>query len=176
MIKTHRAALLIALAVLMSAGAASAAGNNLAFYLVAEKLPYDRITWSTDLNTLQLADLPFIEISDIESYEWSAHTMVVVPEYGQRRAKAFQLGPTVPIMTVPFVVAVDSVRVYMGVLLSVASSWGSTDVPIVNIPLVPLGDSTVRSLHIEKAGKGYDERSDPRIKEALRQAGVLIGE
>ncbi|MBK7771095.1 MAG: hypothetical protein IPI48_11425 [bacterium] len=63
MIKTHRAALLIALAVLMSAGAASAAGNNLAFYLVAEKLPYDRITWSTDLNTLQLADLPFIEIA-----------------------------------------------------------------------------------------------------------------
>jgi hypothetical protein len=169
--KTRKAASVVVIAVFLATGASSAFGDELFVYLVEDNLPRERVTWWTDLNQLNLVEPPLITIGDIVSYDWSMHKMVVTPECGTRLSEKFAQRTRHAMISRPFVVAVDSSRIYMGVLNGVLSSWFPTEVPVISIPI---DDGIVSTLEIWKVAKGYDERNDTRIRAVLEQAGVLI--
>jgi hypothetical protein len=162
---------------MLAAWVTSASGGELRIYLVEDSLSYDEISSLADLSSLHLKEPPLLTSRDIESYEWATHTMKLKPECGMRLFTTFAQRTRHPMISHPFVVAVDSLRIYMGALNSMYSSWSASNVPRIGIPFE---DAPVSALRIAGAtagrGKFNDPRNDPRIRAALEQAGVLVDE
>ncbi len=118
------------------------------------------------LDGLVLAPAPFITARDLIAYYWVSHTFVPVPALDTvLKQMARQGGKS---GGVPFVVTVDGQRIYLGTFW-----WGySSSIPTV--PFVELITSQPYAIAVSPLFLGPDRRGDPRIRESLQQAGVLI--
>jgi hypothetical protein len=141
--------------------------EGFAIYLTANDIPVREMPILSHIN---LADKPLISGADIISYLKATHEIRLTEEAFQRI-----LNLEVPVWGKSFVVCVDRNPIYWGAFWVPFSSQSFDGVTI----LKPLG-STEPYIQIERGypssefGQGEDPRSDPRIFEALEQAGKLI--
>jgi hypothetical protein len=107
----RRLAAAVIVVALLAAGVTSVLGGELRIYLVEDPLPYDEIFSLADLSPLHLKEPALLTSRDIESYEWATHTMKLKPECGMRLFTTFAQRTRHPMISHPFVVAVDSLRI-----------------------------------------------------------------
>lgn len=146
-------------------------GKVFAFYLVADPqiAGPDLAKW--ELETLPLAEEPLISAEDILLYDWENHAFDVTEESYQHLIN--EIGGSVPVNGRPFVVVANGERIYAGAFWTLASSLSFDGVVIMdpafasNVSIwLALGYPT------EEFFTGEDPRCDPRIREALEEAGV----
>ena len=120
--------------------------------------------WNEPLESLVLAESPFLSTEDLKSYNWQTHEFAVIPSVDSQLAFLQRtLGPTGGI---PFVVEVDNDRIYLGAFWYPYSSL---------MPQVPFIDAVLAPHRINQNGLvSGDKRTDARIYRALKAACVLI--
>lgn len=126
----------------------------------------------SDLSRLELEPTPYITHADILSYAWQTHEIELTESARQRLALL-----TVPVTTgVPFVVCVGTERIYSGAFWISYSSMSYAGVVIDTLPA--LAGSPVIQIQLgypaaPELFNGDDPRPDPRIQQALQEAGKL---
>jgi hypothetical protein len=119
--------------------------------------------WNQPLESMTLASSPFLTMQEMISYDWKTHTMTVT---GTADSQFVQLARTLgPVGGIPFVVVVGTERIYLGAFWYPHSSL---------IPQVPFIDILAAPHQICRCPNGADARTDSRIYQALKRAGVLI--
>jgi hypothetical protein len=125
-----------------------------------------------DLEDLPLAEEPLISADDLIRYTWDFHSFEVKEEIYTQIMALFS--NNVPMSGLPFVILSNGERIYTGALWSPASSLHFGGVTII-YPFDPTGGPIFITLGYpdESYFFGEDPRSDPRLREALEEAGVL---
>ena len=122
--------------------------------------------WDQSLESLVLAENPFLATNDLRSYRWQTHEFSVTATVDSQLVLLRRtLGPTGGI---PFVVTVGTDRIYVG-----AFWYGYSSL----IPQVPFIDAIGDPHRINKCQSvlvSEDKRNDARIYRALKGAGILI--
>ncbi len=117
------------------------------------------------LDTLVLADEPFMTVTDISAYHWSSHTFVPSPRIeNQLTALRDSHGS---LSGIPFVVTVGNDRIYVGAFWYAYSSLAPA---FPHIDLI----SNPHQIQASWMPGDTDVRYDVRIHDALKLAGVLI--
>jgi|SRR5208283_2090087 hypothetical protein len=134
-------------------------------YLLKDPLVTTAQAIKVPLNNLQLASKPFLSARDIKVYHWSTHQF----DLYRRGDSVFQRMSVERYTSagVPFVVVVGKQRIYLG-----AFWWPflSSVPPVTFITL----STPHPSLSPCPICRQPDLRSDPRIHDALYDAGVLV--
>jgi hypothetical protein len=126
-------------------------------------------TWQAKempVNALDLATYPLVGINDIESYKWSDHTIRLTAD-GIAKFKALE-DKTNSTSGFPFVVVVGNVRIYMGNIYRMNSSFMPNDLPYIFAPPntnLSIGRAPDRNIK--------DKRNDPRVYNALLKRNKL---
>lgn len=122
--------------------------------------------WNLPIDSLVLADAPFLTQDSLKSYHWQTHVFVATASIDTELAVlARRIGSTGGI---PFVVMVGRDRIYLGAFWYPYSSLS---------PSVPYIDLWTHSHQIQKPwypADSVDKRNDHRIYSALKDAGVLV--
>lgn len=148
-------------------------GNSggFALYLLADDRPATMLA-GTGLADLPLRDQPVLAEEDLAWYDGETHEMALTPKALARVQQVF----VTPIRTngIPFVVCAGEERIYAGAFWTPLSSQSYDGVVI----LQPFGaDQTTIQLSLGYPGSfdftREDPRSDPRVLEALEEAGKL---
>ena len=146
-------------------------GGEFTIYLLAEDLP--PAEWSqADLNSLALQEQPVIATADIVAYARETHEIELTAAAYERVQGHY----TLPVDTdgMAFVVRVGDDRIYAGAFWTPASSLS-----FEGITIMQPWEEDRRVIHIglgyptPEAFRGIDPRADPRIMQALEQAGRL---
>jgi hypothetical protein len=139
---------------------------NFALYLLNDSKLTAAQVWGQPLESLVLANRPFLATGDLTSYRWQTHEFSVTAPIDSQLV-AFQRTPG-PTGGIPFVVMVGTQRIYLGAFWYAYSSL---------IPQVPFIDA-LRNVHqinkCESVLMLEDSRTDPRIHQALKESGILI--
>ncbi len=145
------------------------AGGDFAIYLLAGKRSVAGLS-GADLRALQLEERPVLSRADITAYARATHEITLTAEAA---ARIEQLpipggGPGLP-----FVVCVGSERIYAGAFWSPLSSLSYDGIAIEVLP-ERRGPLRIQLGYPESPAffRGVDLRADPRILQALDQAGV----
>ena len=145
--------------------------GGFALYLLADDRPATALAGS-DLADLPLRDQPLLAEEDLAWYDGETHEMALTPEALARVQQVF----VTPIRTngIPFVACVGQTPIYSGAFWTPLSSQSYDGVVILQL----LGaDQTTIQLSLGYPGPfdftGEDPRSDPRVLEALEEAGTL---
>lgn len=150
--------------------------NSFGIYLTAE--PVDRrITayGKGDWSHIRLLESPLISAADIISYNLADHSMRLKPE-------ALARIPRPPVEGIPFVVAVDGQRIYLGAFTTCSSSTSFAVPSIMVDRRVVVTNQPTDTLVIDRAypspsfGVGPDPRGDERIRNALAALQKLGGD
>ncbi|CAG0956605.1 hypothetical protein ARNL5_00563 [Anaerolineae bacterium] len=122
--------------------------------------------WGMPLDSLKLSSKPFFTIDDVTSYRWSTHEFTVSAAVdSQLAALKWVHGHT---GGVPFVVVVDGEKIYLGAFWYAYSSL-MPQVPYIDVILEP------HKIRYSASSQWVDDkRSDPRIYQVLKSAGILI--
>ncbi|MBK7259511.1 MAG: hypothetical protein IPI01_17245 [Ignavibacteriae bacterium] len=140
--------------------------QDLAIYTLPDTSISAAMVWDKPLDSLVLSSRPFLTGGDITSYRWSTHEYTVTATVdSQLAALKWVHGHTGGI---PFVVVVDGERIYLGAFWYAYSSL-MPQVPYIDVLLFP---HRIRSAPVGSASE--DKRSDPRIYQVLKSAGILI--
>ena len=118
------------------------------------------------LSALDLANRPLVGISDIESYQWSDHSIRLTIA-GIAKFKALE-DKTNSTSGFPFVVVVGNERVYLGNIYRMHSSYMPGDLPLIFAPIVrtlKIGRALDRSIE--------DKRNDLRVYKELARRNKL---
>jgi len=153
-----------------------------AIYLVTEPVDGRIIGYGNgDWSRHRLADSPVIAASDIISYDFSKHAMVLKSGTVARISKALGGTPGALVAGVPFVVLAHGQRVYLGVFVSTASSRAFA-VPTIYLDRQVLDATLPKDMVIiggpfasSTGERRPDPRGDERIKTALAELHKLIG-
>jgi hypothetical protein len=139
---------------------------DFAIYLLKDSKLTAAQVWSQPLESLVLADSPFLATGDLKSYNWQTHEFSVsAPVDFQLAALRRTLGPTGGI---PFVVVVGTERIYLGAF------WYAYSSMISQVPFIDAIGNPHRINKCESVLVSEDKRIDPRIYHALKAAGILI--
>lgn len=122
--------------------------------------------WDMPLDSLVLSSKPFLTSKDLTSYRWSTHEFTVTAGVDSQLAiLKWGRGHTGGI---PFVVVVDGEKIYLGAFWYSYSSL-MPQVPYIDVILEP------HRIQYETGPQSADDkRSDPRIYQVLKSAGILI--
>ena len=125
-----------------------------------------------DLTLLELEDEPFLSQDDIVAYSWETHT-ITLTEAARERLAALE----VPLTTGrPFVVCVGDERIYPGAFWVSYSSMSFNGI-VIDTLFAQMGNGSIPiQLGYPESPEffvGEDLRSDPRIEQALSEAGKL---
>ena len=145
--------------------------GGFALYLLADDRPTTALAGS-DLAELPLRDQPLLAEEDLAWYDGATHEMALTRDALARVHQVF----ATPIRTngIPFVVCVRQERVYAGAFWTPLSSQSYDGVVILQLfgadqPTIQLSLGYPGSFDFT----GEDLRSDPRVLEALGEAGKL---
>ncbi|HEY9167050.1 MAG TPA: hypothetical protein VIS48_12910 [Candidatus Kryptonia bacterium] len=140
--------------------------SSFAIYRLKDSTLTAQHVWNLPIDSLILADAPFLVQDSLISYRWQTHEFVATASVDTELAILRRHnGPTAGI---PFVVMVGRDRIYLGAFWYPYSSLSSS---------VPYIDVWLQSHQIQKAWTpidSVDKRNDPRIYSALKNAGVLV--
>jgi len=150
-------------------------GEAFELYLVADEQMAGPDLNNYELSELPLAEEPIINTEDIENYLWDVHAINLTPEAYEQILAIFSGG--MPMSGVPFVIMAHEERIYAGAFWSPASSLSFDGVAIMQ-PFDPSGQPLLISLGYpnEEVFTGEDPRENPRLKNALEGAGLLLEE
>jgi hypothetical protein len=150
-------------------------GEVFELYLVADQQMTGPDLNNFELSELPLAEEPIISTDDIYNYFWDVHAFNLTPEAYEKLLVIFSGG--VPMSGVPFVILSHGERLYAGAFWTPASSL-SFDGVVIMQPFDPSGQPLLISLGYptEDFFTGEDPRSNPRLEQALQQAGLLYEE
>ena len=125
-----------------------------------------------DLDQLPLAAVPLITTENLISYDWDNHGMNLSPYAYQQLLAIFSGG--MPSSGVPFVVLAYEEPIYAGAFWTLLSSLSFDGVTILE-PLDPAGQTLYITLGYPGADNftGEDPRGNPRLQQALEDAGIL---
>jgi hypothetical protein len=122
--------------------------------------------FSTPIESLILADAPFVTANDLKSYTWSKHTFELKPDMEAKWEHYGRYSGSTK--GVPFVVAVGKEKIYLGTFW-----WAySSSMPPSTAVIDALFPSPNRRIYL--ANGASDKRSDSRIYNSLKQSGVLV--
>jgi hypothetical protein len=145
--------------------------GEFSIYLVKQEISSEMIL-ETDLDQLELEEVPILSLADITTYTWETHEMELTPSaYGRlAELQTSVLGAA----GWPFVICVGSERVYSGAFWT---SYSSAVFGGIVIDVYPT--ERYRPVRIQLGYPspewftGEDLRSDPRIFRSLEEAGKL---
>jgi hypothetical protein len=139
---------------------------SFAIYTMRDTTIESRVASNLPLEDLALAQTPIIRGKDLRAYYWATHTFVPVPSLDTLlKQMARQGGRT---RGVPFVVTVGRQRIYLGTF------WWAYSSSLPTVPSIELITSGPYTIAPAAMSTGTDRRQDPRIRESLRAAGVLV--
>jgi hypothetical protein len=150
-------------------GTPTAVLEGFAIYLPAQPLTSGEIL-TADLSRLRLQAEPVLAMGDIVSYSKDAHEIELTSSAQERIAQM-----QVPVSGMPFVVCVDRRPIYGGAFWVSFSSL-SFDGVVIDTLFAAMGQNIHIQLGYPESPErfvGEDPRSDPRILQALAQAGKL---
>ena len=136
--------------------------NRFAIYLVKDLDP--KAAAETDINDLQLQEIPIITDKDIKAYRFSDHSFELNNEEVFR-----SMNDLVPVTGIPFVVVADGERIYIGAFWTTFSSY-ATFLPHIDVILRPF---SIKLDYVKGAKNIDDPRSDKRIYNVLNETGKL---
>ena len=143
--------------------------NGFAIYLLANNAPPEQLAI---LSHLELENEPVLTIDDIVSYAQATHEIELTAA-GYERIHRFH----VPTSGVSFAVCVNGEPIFSGAFWTLVSSQSFDGVVILVDPIDAAKELPVIQIQLGYPGPdffhGDDPRSDPRILEALEQAGKL---
>ena len=150
-------------------------GEAFELYLVADEQMAGPDIKNYELSELPLAAEPIITTENIENYLWDVHAINLKPDFYKQFLAIFSAG--MPMSGVPFVILSNNERIYAGAFWSPASSL-SFDGVVIMQPFDPSGQPLLISLGYpgDDFFTGEDPRDDPRLLNALEQAGLLYEE
>jgi hypothetical protein len=162
----------ICLGVLISCNEDQPKDNDLALYLILPDTLNAYEAGDMPIGDLALADEPILSLDNIMTYEWSDHRFTITSSTYSRMENVLGVyGSSIDLEGLPFILSVAEKRIYLGAFWNPVSSIPPpcsaitfpplTESPLTLIIMPPWIDSTP------------DQRSDPRIREALDDAGVL---
>ena len=147
-------------------------GEAFEIYLVAEAQMAGSDLQNYELSELPLAEDPILTTEDIAQYNWENHTIDLTTSAYNRMLSIFSRG--MPMSGVPFVIVSHGQRIYAGAFWTPASSLSFDGVVILQ-PVDPTAGTLF--INLGYPGRdfftGEDPRNDPRLKQALENAGVL---
>ncbi len=166
----HKRILFVVLAFLLSACAPATARptEELAIYLPVEHMS-GRDILGADLSKIQLEAQPLIAADEIITYTADSHDLELKPTAAERLAAL-----KVPMNGTGFVVCLGKRPLFAGAIWTLLSSL-SFDGVTIQVPL--LGNDT--RVHLYSGYPSIDDplpqdpRDDPRMLDALKQAGKL---
>ena len=144
--------------------------EGFAIYLIKDDTP---LYLMKTINNPQLEKDPLITISDVISYDWITHE-ISLSETGKQKLAKFDL----PVGGRVFVICVDSIPAYQGVLYHPASSYYPFEKPVITILPGAKDSSFPFQIKWEPASDNAsvsldDPRDDSRIYESLKKWGKL---
>ncbi len=137
----------------------------LAIYLLQDSTITAVNAFSQPVESLKLSTSAFLTVNDLKSYIWSTHSFEL-SDQARTMFEQFVLshGKTTGI---PFVVSVGNNRIYLGTFWWTYSS----SIPPACAEIVV---TTLPPYKIQLANGAIDKRSDSRIYNSLKKAGVLF--
>ncbi len=149
------------------------AGEPFALYLVGDSQITGPDLKNYTLDNLPLNVMPILTTDDIVSYDWERHGMNLTEDAYFRLLSIFMSG--LPSSGVPFAVKAYEQPVFAGAFWTPASSLSFDGVVILQ-PFDPSGQTLFITLGYpgESNFTGEDPRSNPRLQQALEDAGVLV--
>jgi hypothetical protein len=147
------------------------APDGFAIYLVEQGDTAEEIK-DVGLNELPLEESPILSIDDITKYTWETHEIELTETAYARFARLHRKVPIYP--GLPFVVCVDSERIYQGALWTSYSSVPFDGIVIDIYPAESGSPLRIETGYPSKEWfKGEDLRNDPRIFRSLERANKL---
>jgi hypothetical protein len=147
-------------------------GEPFALYLLADPQITGPDIKYYDLDQLPLAEMPIISTENLVSYDWDNHGLNLTQNaYLQLLAI---LSGGMPSSGVPFVIMVYEQPIYAGAFWTLLSSLSFDGVTILQ-PSDPAGQTLYITLGYPSADNftGEDPRGNPRLQQALEDAGIL---
>ena len=139
--------------------------NTFAIYTLKDSTIYTSLALQHPIDSLILEDTPFLTSSYLKSYTWATHTFELTPEmnskWGQLQKLRGKSGG------VPFIVTVGKEKIYIGTFWWRYSSLMPSGCVIIHV-ISPY------PYKIDLSKGAADKRSDPRIYNSLKDAGVLL--
>jgi hypothetical protein len=140
--------------------------KSLSLYLLADTSITAKSVWSIRLDSLALASNPLVNQHDLESYNWSTHTFVLNPFIesliGDLKTSAARPDG------LPFVIAVNNERIYLGAL------WWNDSLTVPPIAYIDVTIPSPYKIKFDTASTMTDLRGDQRIHDVLKEWGILI--
>ena len=147
-------------------------GEPFALYLLGDPQITGPDIKNYDLDQLPLAGEALLKTEYLMSYDWDNHGMNLSPFAYQQLLAIFSGG--MPSSGVPFVVLAYEQPIYAGAFWTLLSSLSFDGVTILE-PLDPAGQTLYITLGYPGADNftGDDPRGNPRLQQALEDAGKL---
>jgi hypothetical protein len=143
--------------------------NGFSIYLLAQDIRPDQLV---TLSHLELENQPLLSMEDMVSYTKATHEIELTAA-GYERIHSL----SVPTSGTAFAVCVNGEPIYAGAFWSLISSQSFDGVVIMIDPISTTREHAVIQIQLGYPGAdffhGDDPRSDPRILQALQQAGKL---
>jgi hypothetical protein len=140
-------------------------GDNFAIYLLGDSTLTAADAFAQPIENLMLAESEFISVHDLKSYNWTSHSF----ELNDQKRTEFEnfilnSGST---SGIPFIVTVGEERIYFGTFW-----WHYSSAMPPSCALIYAGGPL--PYEIKLANDAIDKRSDMRIFNSLKTAGVLV--
>jgi hypothetical protein len=147
-------------------------GEPFALYLLGDPQITGPDLKNYDLDQLPLAANPLLTTDFLISYDWENHGINLSPFAYQQLLAIFSGG--MPSSGVPFVILAYDQPIYAGAFWTLRSSLSFDGVTILE-PSDPAGQTLYITLGYPGADNftGEDPRGNPRLKQALEDAGKL---
>ena len=146
-------------------GIDSAKGQEFAIFRLKDTNLTASQVWDQPLESLGLADNPFLSVKDLRFYKWQTHEFSVTAAVDSQLVQLKHAGS---VRGIPFVVTVGNERVYLGAFWYAYSSI-MPQVPYIDVIVDPHQICRCPSVLVQE-----DKRTDNRVYRALKQAGILI--
>jgi hypothetical protein len=150
----------------------SAEGEPFEIYLIDDEELSGKDLADYKLDELPLVNTPLITTEDIDSYNWEYNMLNLKEETYADLLALFSGG--IPMEGVPLVVVSKGERMYAAAFWSLLSSLSFDGVAVL-MPMDPTNAPLIFALGYpdETFFTGEDPRHDPKIKNALDEAGLL---
>jgi len=147
--------------------------TEFSFYLLSDITIKATEASKEPMNKLTLADEPIINGTDLNFYRWKDHSFTLKKDAEQKICSLIKSNQSV--FGIPFIVMVESERIYLGSFWFSYSSVAPT-FPHIDVIHLLLNKESPIVLKIEKSWmeSPSDKRNDERIYQSLKSASILI--
>jgi len=122
------------------------------------------------IESLSLDERPLFDLNGVLYYDAVAHAFQLSPVWSPHFPSAL---PDVGFYGLPFVIAADEERIYLGAFMTSVSSY-VFDHPVIIVDNIQDQRVAIEPGYPAVSETGTDPRNDPRILEVFEQAGRLV--